>query len=80
MKMKFERYIIVKDNQWVVRSYSGGYRYIPLSDPDALNKAFIFKTYSSAKQSTKHGWGKHNENFKIVKISGELTLDDKIGE
>ena len=47
--MKIERYIIVKDNQWVVRSYSGGYRYVPLSDPDVLNKAFIFKTYSSAK-------------------------------
>ena len=79
--MKIERYIIVKDNQWVVRSYTyGTYRYVPLSDPDVLNKAFIFKTYSSAKQSTKHGWGKHNENFKIVKISGELTLDDKIGE
>ena len=78
--MKIERYIIVKDNQWVVRSYSGRYRYVPLSDPDVLNKAFIFKTYSSAKQSSKRGWGKHNENFKIVKISGELTLDDKIEE
>lgn len=78
--MRIERYIIVKDNQWVVRSYSQRYRYVPLSDPDVLNKAFIFKTYSSAKQSSKRGWGKHNENFKIVKISGELTLDDKIEE
>ena len=78
--MRIERYIIVKDNQWVVRSNSAGSRYVPFSDPDVLNKAFIFKTYSSAKQSSKRGWGKHNENFKIVKISGELTLDDKTEE
>lgn len=79
--MKIERYIIVKDNQWVVRSNDYGfYRYVSLSDPDVLNKAFIFKTLSSAKQSLHSGHDGNYSLFKIVKISGELTLDDKIEE
>ena len=79
--MRIERYIIVKDNQWVVRSnHYSFYRYVPLSDPDVLNKAFIFKTLSSAKQSLHGGYDRDDSIFKIVKISGELTLDDKIEE
>ena len=79
--MKFERYIIVKDNKWVVRSnHYSFYRYVSLSDPNALDKAFIFKTVSSAKQSLHGGYDRDDSNFKIVKISGELTLDDKIEE
>ena len=79
--MKFERYIIVKDNEWVVRSNDYGfYRYVSLSDPDVLNKAFMFKTLSSAKQSLHSGHDRNDSIFKIVKISGELALDDKIEE
>lgn len=79
--MKFERYIIIKDNEWVVRSNDHGfYRYVSLSDPDVLNKAFIFKTLSSAKQSLHGGHDRDDSIFKFVKISGELTPDDKIEE
>lgn len=78
--MRIERYIIVKDNQWVVRSHLYGYRYIPLSDPNVLDKAFIFKTVSSAKRSLRGNGCYNDPTHKIVKISGELTLDDKINE
>lgn len=79
--MKFERYIIVKDNKWVIRSnHYGFYRYVSLSDPNVLDKAFIFKTVSSAKQSLHSGHDRDDSIFKIVKISGELALDDKIEE
>lgn len=77
--MKFERYIIVNNNEWVVRSNDYGfYRYVSLSDPDVLNKAFIFKTVSSAKRSLRGGRDRNNSILKIVKISGELKLGDEI--
>lgn len=74
---KIERYILVRDNGLVVRSNKQGvYKYVPLSDPDFLDKAFIFKTLSSARRSL-YGY-KHGCPFKIIKISGELTLGDEI--
>lgn len=76
--MKIERYIIVKDNQWVVRSHLYGYRYVSLFDPDVLDKAFIFKTVGSAKRSLCGNDCYDDPTHKIVKISGDLTLDDKI--
>lgn len=74
--MKIERYIIVKDNEWVVRSHLYGYRYVPLSDPDVLNKAFIFKTLSSAKRSLNSNGCRNDPTHKIVKISGDLKLNE----
>ena len=41
---KFERYILVRDNGLVVHSNEQGvYKYVPLSDPDFLDKHLYSK-------------------------------------
>ena len=72
--MKIERYIIVKDNEFVVRNRKpGGYGFIPISDPELLDKAYLFKSSDAAKVSLD---GMNDGYYKVVKLLGNVKCCD----